>query len=99
VGRGAERSRPEFIAAFERLANVATRAGVEGASFKIHTPLIAMGKAEIIRQGIALGLQYGLTLSCYDPTADGRPCGHCDSCVLRAHGFRDAGIADPQFLR
>jgi len=91
--------RPEFVAAFERLANVATRAGVEGASFRIHTPLIAMGKAEIIRQGIELGLQYGLTLSCYDPSPDGRPCGHCDSCVLRAHGFRDAGVADPQLLR
>jgi len=91
--------RPEFIAAFERLAAVATRAGVEGGRFHVHTPLIAMGKAEIIRQGIALGLQYGLTTSCYDPLADGRPCGHCDSCVLRANGFRDAGIADPQFLR
>jgi 7-cyano-7-deazaguanine synthase len=91
--------RPEFVAAFERLANVATRAGVEGAAFRIHTPLIAMGKAEIIRQGIELGLQYGLTLSCYDPSPDGRPCGHCDSCVLRAHGFRDAGVADPQLLR
>jgi 7-cyano-7-deazaguanine synthase len=91
--------RPEFVAAFERLAAVATRAGVEGAAFRIHTPLIAMGKAEIIRQGVALGLQYGLTTSCYDPSPDGRPCGRCDSCVLRANGFRDAGVPDPQFLR
>jgi len=90
--------RPEFVAAFERLAAVATRAGVEGAAFHVHTPLIAMGKAEIIRQGMALGLHYGLTTSCYDPRPDGRPCGHCDSCVLRANGFRDAGVADPQLL-
>ena len=87
--------RPEFVRAFEALANVATRAGVEGARFRIHTPLIAMSKADIVRRGLALGLDYGLTHSCYDPTPDGRPCGRCDSCVLRAKGFRDAGVADP----
>jgi 7-cyano-7-deazaguanine synthase len=87
--------RPEFVRAFEALANVATRAGVEGARFRIHTPLIAMGKADIVRRGLALGLDYGLTHSCYDPTPEGRPCGRCDSCVLRAKGFRDAGVADP----
>src|SRR5262249_49483482 len=78
--------RPEFVAAFERLAQLATRAGVEGARFRIHAPLIALGKADIIRRGAALGLDYGLTMSCYDPSADGRPCGHCDSCLLRAKG-------------
>jgi len=87
--------RPEFIAAFESLASVATRAGVEGGRFRVHTPLIAMSKAEIIRRGIALGLDYGLTTSCYDPGPGGQPCGHCDSCVLRAKGFGEAGVADP----
>ena len=91
--------RPEFVRAFEALANVATRAGVEGARFRIHTPLIAMSKADIVRRGLALGLDYGLTHSCYDPTPDGRPCGRCDSCVLRAKGFRDAGVADPLRMR
>ena len=91
--------RPEFIAAFERLATLATRAGVEGAAFRVHTPLIALDKAEIIRRGIALGLDYGLTTSCYDPSPEGRPCGHCDSCALRAKGFREAGVADPLLLR
>ncbi|HMD37570.1 MAG TPA: 7-cyano-7-deazaguanine synthase QueC [Vicinamibacterales bacterium] len=86
--------RPEFVGAFETLANLATRAGVEGARFRIHTPLIAMTKAEIIRRGVALGLDYGITHSCYDPVA-GRPCGRCDSCVLRARGFSEAGLADP----
>jgi 7-cyano-7-deazaguanine synthase len=90
--------RPEFIAAFERLADLATRAGVEGARFRVHTPLLALGKADIIRQGAALGLDYGLTHSCYDPRADGGPCGTCDSCVLRAKGFGEAGIADPLLL-
>ena len=90
--------RPEFTAAFERLAAVATRAGVEGAAFHIHTPLVALSKAEIIRRGVALGLDYGLTTSCYDPSPDGTPCGRCDSCVLRAKGFREAGVADPQLL-
>ena len=87
--------RPEFIAAFERLADLATRAGVEGARFRVHAPLLALGKADIIRQGLALGLDYGLTHSCYDPPPGGRPCGACDSCVLRAQGFREAGVADP----
>jgi 7-cyano-7-deazaguanine synthase len=87
--------RPEFIAAFESLASVATRAGVEGARFRVHTPLIAMTKADIIRRGVALGLDYGLTTSCYDPGRSGQPCGHCDSCLLRAKGFIEAGVADP----
>ncbi len=90
--------RPEFIGAFERLANLATKAGVEGASFRIHTPLLTLGKADIIRRGLELGLDYGLTHSCYDPSPDGRPCGACDSCVLRAKGFREAGVADPVLL-
>lgn len=87
--------RPEFIAAFEQLASLATRAGVEGSHFHVHTPLISMTKAEIIRAGLALGLDYGLTHSCYAPAPNGRACGHCDSCVLRAKGFREAGVADP----
>jgi 7-cyano-7-deazaguanine synthase len=87
--------RPAFIAAFEQLARVATKAGVEGARFAIHTPLIAMSKADIIRRGSALGLDYGLTSSCYDPAPDGRPCGRCDSCRLRAKGFDEARLADP----
>jgi len=91
--------RPEFVRAFEALAAVATRAGVEGARFRVHTPLIAMSKADIIRRGAALGLDYALTHSCYDPQLDGRPCGRCDSCVLRAKGFEEAGIADPLLLR
>ena len=91
--------RPEFIAAFERLADLATRAGVEGDRFRIHTPLITLSKADIIRRGLALGLDYGLTHSCYDPSPDGRPCGRCDSCVLRAKGFREAGTPDPLLLR
>jgi 7-cyano-7-deazaguanine synthase len=87
--------RPEFIAAFEQLARLATKAGVEGSRFTIHTPLIAMTKAEIIRQGLALGLDYRLTHSCYDPSPDGAPCGTCDSCMLRAKGFSEAGFRDP----
>jgi 7-cyano-7-deazaguanine synthase len=88
--------RPEFISAFESLASLATRAGVqEGSRFRIHTPLISMTKAEIVRRGLGLGLDYGLTTSCYDPGPTGRPCGHCDSCVLRAKGFDEVGIADP----
>src|ERR1700682_743439 len=90
--------RPEFIRAFESLAALATRAGVEGARFRVHTPLMALSKADIIRRGLNLGLDYGLTLSCYDPRSDGRPCGRCDSCVLRAKGFREAGVADPLLL-
>jgi 7-cyano-7-deazaguanine synthase len=89
--------RPEFIAAFERLAGLATADGVHGARFTIHAPLQMLSKADIIRRGVALGLDYGLTHSCYDPLADGRPCGRCDSCVLRAAGFSEAGLADPAF--
>jgi 7-cyano-7-deazaguanine synthase len=90
--------RPEFIRAFESLAALGTRAGVEGARFRVHTPLIALSKSDIIRRGLDLGLDYGLTLSCYDPRPNGRPCGRCDSCVLRAKGFREAGVADPLLL-
>jgi 7-cyano-7-deazaguanine synthase len=88
--------RPEFIAAFETMANLATKAGVEGRqALRIHTPLIALTKAEIIRKGIELGVDYGLTSSCYDPSASGAPCGECDSCLLRRKGFRENGIEDP----
>lgn len=88
--------RPEFIGAFERMANMATKAAVEGRRrFKVHTPLIHLSKADIIRQGTALGVDYGLTLSCYDPTPDGASCGHCDSCALRRKGFAEAGVSDP----
>lgn len=89
--------RPEFVEAFERLAGLATKAGVEGARLRIHAPLMRMTKAEIIRRGLALGVDYGLTHSCYDPDASGRPCGHCDSCLLRAKGFAEAGVRDPVF--
>jgi 7-cyano-7-deazaguanine synthase len=87
--------RPAFIAAFEALAGVATRAGVEGARFSVRAPLLNMSKAEIIRAGTRLGLDYALTHSCYDPSATGGPCGRCDSCRLRARGFADAGLLDP----
>ena len=92
--------RPEFIEAFEKMANLATKAGVEGQqSLKIHAPLIAMSKAEIIRKGIELGVNYGLTSSCYDPSATGQPCGECDSCLLRKKGFRENGLEDPLVYR
>jgi 7-cyano-7-deazaguanine synthase len=87
--------RPEFIAAFEAVANLATRAGVEGRRLTIHAPLIDLTKAEIIRWGTRLGVDYGATASCYDPDDDGRACGRCDACLLRARGFADAGIPDP----
>jgi 7-cyano-7-deazaguanine synthase len=88
--------RPEFIAAFERLANLATKAGVQGERrWRIHAPLIDSTKAEIIRRGLTLGVDYGLTSSCYDPGSDGTPCHHCDSCLLRQKGFADAGLTDP----
>jgi 7-cyano-7-deazaguanine synthase len=88
--------RPEYIEAFERLANLATKAGVEGKSrFKIHTPLIRLTKAEIIKKGHALGVDFGLTWSCYEPAPDGRACGLCDSCLLREKGFAEAGLIDP----
>jgi 7-cyano-7-deazaguanine synthase len=87
--------RPEYLRAFERLAALATRAGVEGRSLAVRAPLLSFTKADIIRRGIALGVDYGLTLSCYDPDAAGRPCGRCDSCQLRAKGFSEAGATDP----
>lgn len=87
--------RPEFIAAFEHLASLATAEGVGGGQFRIHTPLQHLTKAEIVQKGLQLGLDYGLTHSCYDPDPGGHPCGRCDSCVLRADGFARAGIADP----
>lgn len=88
--------RPEFIRAYEEMANLATRAGVEGRQrLKIHTPLIDMTKAEIVCRGIELGVDYGMTSSCYDPAADGAPCGGCDSCLLRRKGFRECGMEDP----
>jgi 7-cyano-7-deazaguanine synthase len=88
--------RPEFIAAYEKMANLATKAGVEGRqSLKIHTPLIAMTKAQIIAKGVELGVDYGLTSSCYDPSPMGRPCRSCDSCLLREKGFRENGMDDP----
>ena len=87
--------RPEFLEAFERVAALATKAGVEGKPLRILAPLLQLSKADIIRRGLALGVDYGLTLSCYDPRPDGSPCGHCDSCQLRARGFSEAGVADP----
>ncbi len=87
--------RPVFIDAFERLANLATRAGVEGETLRVHAPLIDLSKAEIIRRGAALGVDYAVTLSCYDPRPDGAPCGVCDACRLRAKGFAEAGLSDP----
>jgi 7-cyano-7-deazaguanine synthase len=88
--------RPEYIAAFEKMANLGTKAGVDGSGrFTIHTPLIALSKADIIRKGVALGVDYARTHSCYDPAADGAACGRCDSCRLRLKGFAEAGLADP----
>ena len=87
--------RPEYIEAYERMANLATRAGVEGgARLKIHAPLLHMTKADIIRKGLSLGVDYSITSSCYDPAPDGSPCGACDSCLLRAKGFAEAGVID-----
>jgi len=87
--------RPEFIAAFQALANLATKAGVEGMPYRIHAPLIDLTKAQIIEKGLALGVDYSLTHSCYDPTPEGLSCGHCDSCLLRLKGFADIGCEDP----
>ncbi len=87
--------RPEFIEAFENLANLATKIGVEGAKFKIHTPLIHLTKAEIIQQGLSLGLDYGKTHSCYDPAPTEKPCGRCDSCLIRIRAFESLGMTDP----
>ena len=92
--------RPDYIAAFERMANLATRAGVEGAQpFVLHTPLIALTKADIVRRGLSLGVDYSLTCSCYDPAPDGAPCRRCDACLLREKGFAEAGVADPLLKR
>tara|TARA_R110002110_G_scaffold415847_1_gene657738 strand:- start:137 stop:817 length:681 start_codon:yes stop_codon:yes gene_type:complete len=91
--------RPEYIAAFERVANLATRAGVEGHKLSIHAPLMDMGKGDIIRAGTELGVDYGLTVSCYQATPDGKACGKCDSCRLRRQGFLDAGLDDPTRYR
>ena len=92
--------RPEYIAAYEAMANLATKAGVQGTQkLKIHTPLISMSKAQIVAQGLRLGVNYAHTSSCYDPGEDGKPCGACDSCLLRAKGFSEAGIADPLYVR
>jgi 7-cyano-7-deazaguanine synthase len=88
--------RPEFIEAFERLANLATKAGVEGSRFRIHAPLLHLSKAEIVRRGLELGVDFALTTSCYDPAADGSACGHCDSCLLRLQGFAENGVPDPR---
>ena len=87
--------RPEFVEAFERLANLATKAAVEGARVTIHAPLLHLAKAEIISRGLALGVDYGLTTSCYDPAASGEACGACDACRLRIKGFAEAGLEDP----
>ncbi|MBI2808376.1 MAG: 7-cyano-7-deazaguanine synthase QueC [Planctomycetes bacterium] len=88
--------RPEYIEAFERLANLATRAGVEGQTLKLHTPLIQLTKAQIIRRGLELGVDFALTISCYDPTPAGLACGHCDACLLRLKGFAQNGLTDPR---
>ncbi len=87
--------RPEYIEAFSLLANLATKAGVEGVRYRIHTPLIDLAKADIIRLGVSLGVDYSLTHSCYDPVPTGRACGGCDACILRRHGFERAGVPDP----
>src|SRR5262249_29866064 len=87
--------RPEFLEAFEKLARLATKAGVDGQRFTIHAPLIRWTKAEIIRRGLELGVDYSLTLSCYDPSPVGEPCGGCDACLLRAKGFAELGMEDP----
>ena len=92
--------RPEYISAFEHLGNLATKAGVEGTQhLKIHAPLIAMSKADIVRKGTELGVDFGETTSCYDPDPVGKPCGQCDSCLLRAKGFAEAGIIDPLYVK
>lgn len=90
--------RAEFIQAFEHLANLATKAGVEGAKFRIHAPLIDLSKKDVIRKGLDLGVDYSLTHSCYDPSPEGRPCGHCDSCHIRQKAFEELGLPDPSGL-
>ena len=91
--------RPEFIAEFERLANLATKAGVEGKMLRIHAPLIRLGKADIVREGVRLRVDFSMTVSCYQADVEGRACGHCDACRLRAQGFGEAGVADPTRYR
>ena len=91
--------RPEFIAAFERLANLATKAGVEGASLRVHAPLVELRKADIVREGLRLGVDFAQTVSCYQADSAGRACGRCDACRLRAQGFADAGVVDPTRYR
>ena len=94
--------RPEFIEAFETMANLGTKAGVEGKKIRIHTPLINLSKAQIIKKGLELGVDFSLTSSCYDPSSDGKACGKCDACLLRLKGFAEAGIKDPaiyEFIR
>ncbi len=91
--------RPEFIAAFERMANLGTRAGVEGAGVRVHTPLIALSKREIVLKGTELGVDFALTSTCYDPAPDGAACGRCEACSLRLRGFREAGVEDPANYR
>ena len=91
--------RPEFISAFEAMANLATKAGVEGRKLRIHAPLLHLSKAEIIAMGLELGVDYGLTSSCYDPGPNAAPCGRCDSCILRAKGFDAVGHIDPALSR
>lgn len=92
--------RPEYIAAYETMANLATKAGVEGTQkLKIHSPLISLTKAQIVQEGLRLGVDYSHTSSCYDPQEDGKPCGGCDSCLLRAKGFAEAGVKDPLYVR
>lgn len=91
--------RPEFIAAFEKLANLATKAGVEGMALRAHAPLICMSKAQIVAEGLRHGVNFAATVSCYQADAEGRACGHCDACRLRAQGFSDAGVADPTRYR
>jgi 7-cyano-7-deazaguanine synthase len=87
--------RPEYIEAFERMANLATKAGVEGKTLRIHTPLLRLTKREIVSLGLSLGVDYGMTTSCYDPSADGAACGRCDACLLRLKGFAENGLDDP----
>ena len=91
--------RPEFVAGFEALANLATKAGVEGSRFRVHAPLMRMGKAEIVQEGLRLGVDFAQTVSCYQADAEGRACGHCDACRLRAQGFAEAGVANPTRYR
>ena len=91
--------RPAFIESFQQLANLATKAGIEGQGLRIHAPLMAMGKADIVREGLRLGVDFSATISCYSADAEGLACGHCDACRLRAEGFAAAGVSDPTRYR